>query len=68
MFEDAWNGVQAALAAGMYVIWVPDENESPDLPPDAPSNITDSDGTPRLLRLSSLEEFDPSIYGLPLPF
>lgn len=68
VFEDAWNGVKAALAAEMYVVWVPDENEDPGLPYDAPPDITDSNGTPRLVRLTSLEEFDPSMYGLPLPF
>ncbi|KAM3176386.1 hypothetical protein ACTXT7_006596 [Hymenolepis weldensis] len=68
VFEDAWNGVKAALAAEMYVVWVPDENEDPGLPHDAPPDITDSNGIPRLVRLTSLEEFDPSIYGLPLPF
>ncbi|EUB58122.1 Haloacid dehalogenase-like hydrolase domain-containing protein 1A [Echinococcus granulosus] len=62
VFEDAWNGVQAGLAAGMFVVWVPDAIEDPGFPTD--SRLTEEEKT-RIVRLNSLEEFDPSRFGLP---
>jgi len=61
VFEDAPNGVEGALAAGMQVVWVPD--------PKCIETITKSGGTiPQpTLTLASLEDFDPEMFGLP-PF
>jgi HAD superfamily hydrolase (TIGR01509 family) len=53
VFEDAPNGVEAAQAARMHVVWVPDEQcdrSKSGLAADV---------------ISSLEEFDPEKYGLP---
>lgn len=57
VFEDAPNGVQSALSAGMKCVWVPD------------SNVNKFDWEVKLkgvdLILSSLEEFIPEDFGLP---
>ena len=62
VFEDSWNGVCAGLAAGMYVVWVPEAVEVADSPPEP--NLTE-EMKARLLRISTLEEFDPTLFGLP---
>ncbi|VDN10866.1 unnamed protein product [Dibothriocephalus latus] len=61
VFEDAWNGVAAGLAAGMRVVWVPDKREPQGIPDSSLSQETIS----RLTRLTSLEQFDPTLFGLP---
>jgi len=56
VFEDAPNGVLGALAAGMQVIWVPDSN--------CPDDQTIR-SNPSVLRLKTLDEFVPELFGLP---
>ena len=54
IFEDAPNGVQAAVSANMQVIWVPDPSVDATSVKDIATQT-----------LNSLEEFKPSLFGLP---
>ena len=59
VFEDAPNGVEGALAASMQVVWLAD--------PRCVDAI-DKQGITRpqpTMTLSSLLDFDPSLFGLP---
>jgi len=56
VFEDAINGVKAALAAGMQVVLVPDKR----------LDLNKLEVKPTLV-LDSLEKFQPELFGLP-PF
>uniref|UniRef100_A0A914WLG1 pseudouridine 5'-phosphatase n=1 Tax=Plectus sambesii TaxID=2011161 RepID=A0A914WLG1_9BILA len=53
VFEDAPNGVESGLAAGMQVVMVPDPR------------VEDTHRRKATLCLESLEFFDPSAFGLP---
>lgn len=55
VIEDAPNGVEAAIAAGMQVIMIPDENLSEELRKDAH------------LVVNSLDQAPLDLFGLP-PF
>lgn len=52
VFEDSVSGVQAANAAGMVSVWVPDPR-------------MEKDAVKSFLTLNSLEEFKPEDFGLP---
>lgn len=53
MFEDAPNGVRAAVSAGMQSVMVPDPNVAEELRQEA------------TIVLGTLNEFCPELFGLP---
>ncbi|KAF8571442.1 hypothetical protein P879_02858 [Paragonimus westermani] len=63
VFEDSPLGVEAAIAAGMHVVWVPPPEEpSSDAPETIPASCVS-----RVTRLRSLLDFKPEQFGIP-PF
>lgn len=58
-FEDSPNGVRAALAAGMRVIWIPDTSL------DFFSDHADLYNDENVHRYTSLKEVDLALFGLP---
>lgn len=54
VFEDAPNGVEGGLSAGMQVVWVPDQRADRSM---LGKRVT--------LTLNSLDEFQPEMFGLP---
>jgi pseudouridine 5'-phosphatase len=60
VFEDASNGIEAARAAGMHSIWVPDKELLNVLGGDSKDLGFGEDEL-----LASLEDFVPEKYGLP---
>lgn len=56
VFEDAPSGVEAAVNAGMQVIWIPDVNLDRDEKHEAMSARI----------LTSMEHFEPGDFGLPV--
>ncbi|KAL7006285.1 hypothetical protein EMMF5_004171 [Cystobasidiomycetes sp. EMM_F5] len=57
VFEDGIPGVKAARAAGMEVVWVPDEGLL--------TAVNDTDIITPSLQLQSLDDFKPEQWGLP---
>ncbi|KAK9768237.1 hypothetical protein K7432_001260 [Basidiobolus ranarum] len=56
VFEDSVSGVEAGLAAGMHVCWVPD--------PNVRSRVEGDSGA--IAVYDTLEEFDPEVFELPV--
>lgn len=54
VFEDAPNGVEAAVSAGMHIVMVPDRSIKPELRKPA-----------TVVWLDSLEDFQAQLFGLP---